>query len=211
MTADEGGMLGGLTHLKEPDEKDSIALLKRIKEKSSPQWGGGKCCDCGAGIGRVTRDVLMGFFDKIDLVEQCSQFLEVGVGLCNKVRPDSTTEGFCVGLQDFVPTPGTYDLIWVQWVTGHLRDDDYVAFLHRCMAGLSECGILVIKDNASSQEGFIVDIVDHSLTRTTNHYRHLFAVAGVKVLLLKRQTGFPDEMLPVYMWVLARPDCKISF
>lgn len=203
-------MLGGLTNLKEPDEKESIALLNRLKERCAPEWGLGKCCDCGAGIGRVTRDVLMGFFEKIDLVEQCPQFVEVGVDLCNKARPNSVT-GFCLGLQDFAPAPASYDLIWVQWVTGHLRDDDYVSFLQRCMVGLSECGVLVIKDNASSQPGFIVDVVDYSLSRTTNHLRHLFAVAGVKVLFLKRQTGFPDDMLPVYSWILARPDCKITF
>lgn len=113
-------------------------------------------------------------------------------------------------------------------MTGHLRDDDFVAFLHRCTASLTEHGLIVIKDNASSQDGFVVDVVDHSLSRTTTHLRHLFAVAGwvwppsltracahavprsLKVIFLKRQTGFPDGMLPVYMWVLGRPDNKLT-
>lgn len=57
-------MLGGLTNVKEPDERESIALLKRLQEKSGPAWGRSRCCDCGGGIGRVTRNVLMAFYDK---------------------------------------------------------------------------------------------------------------------------------------------------
>ena len=33
-----------------------------------------------------------------------------------------------VGLEDWAPEEGAYDAIWVQWVVGHLTDDDFVAF-----------------------------------------------------------------------------------
>jgi hypothetical protein len=29
---------------------------------------------------------------------------------------------FHTALQDFSPEPATYDVIWIQWVIGHLRD-----------------------------------------------------------------------------------------
>jgi hypothetical protein len=36
------------------------------------------------------------------------------------------------GLQDFSPEPKTYDLIWCQWVLGHLTDEDLIDFLKSC-------------------------------------------------------------------------------
>lgn len=39
------------------------------------------------------------------------------------------------GLQTFAPPVGRYDLIWIQWVSGHLTDDDFVEFFKRCKVG----------------------------------------------------------------------------
>jgi hypothetical protein len=36
------------------------------------------------------------------------------------------------GLQNFTPSQEAYDVIWIQWVLGHLTDDDLVGFLKRC-------------------------------------------------------------------------------
>lgn len=43
-------------------------------------------------------------------------------------------------VQDFAPLPGTYDLIWIQWVIGHLHDLDCVRFFRRCAEGLTDTG-----------------------------------------------------------------------
>lgn len=129
---------------------------------------------------------------------------------CNELRPGSVTP-MCVGLQDFDPPANHYQLVWVQWVTGHLRDDHFVRFLERCAVSLTNNGIIVIKDNASSVDGFVVDVKDHSVSRTLAHVRHLVAVAGLKLMLVLRQTGFPPNMLPVYMWVIGRADCRVVF
>lgn len=39
---------------------------------------------------------------------------------------------FISGLQDFIPQENYYDLIWIQWVSGHLTDEDFVKFFQRC-------------------------------------------------------------------------------
>ena len=36
------------------------------------------------------------------------------------------------GLQKFKPEEHVYDIIWIQWVIGHLTDEDLIAFLKRC-------------------------------------------------------------------------------
>ena len=37
-----------------------------------------------------------------------------------------------LGLQNFTASQEAYDVIWIQWVLGHLTDDDLVSFLKRC-------------------------------------------------------------------------------
>ena len=46
---------------------------------------------------------------------------------------DRVREIYTLGLQDWRPAAGAYDLIWIQWVVGHLSDDDLV---HRATAGV---------------------------------------------------------------------------
>jgi protein N-terminal methyltransferase len=86
----------------------------------------------------------------VDLVEQDAKYVA-------KARTNITDKRlanfWCMGLQDFTyvysiitfifastiivyliwyrPVAGRYDVIWIQWVIGHLPDDDMVAFLAR--------------------------------------------------------------------------------
>ncbi|RHZ41106.1 hypothetical protein DYB26_002732 [Aphanomyces astaci] len=71
-----------------------------------------------------------------------------------------------MGMQDFQPEPHAYDLIWCQWVLGHLTDSDFVAFLKRCQKALAPDGVICIKENAIN-EGvpYYVDKDDSSLGR----------------------------------------------
>lgn len=46
---------------------------------------------------------------------------------------------FVESLHTFKPSPNYYDLIWIQWVTGQLSDDDLTNFLRRCKVWLFYC------------------------------------------------------------------------
>lgn len=35
---------------------------------------------------------------------------------------------FAMGMQDFTPQSGRYDVIWIQWVIGHLTDGKALYF-----------------------------------------------------------------------------------
>lgn len=43
-------------------------------------------------------------------------------------------------LHEFEPRERHYDLIWIQWVTGHLTDEDFVNFFRRCAVSFSVLG-----------------------------------------------------------------------
>lgn len=105
--ADDDGMLGGFAKISFCDIQASTNFLHQIfRMKPAPMRG--YCLDCGAGIGRISKNLLINFFDKVDLVEQDARF-------CSKARESLERSGhlgeiFNVGLQEFEPETGKYDV-----------------------------------------------------------------------------------------------------
>jgi protein N-terminal methyltransferase len=160
--------------------------------------------DCGAGIGRVSKFFLLPEFDHVDLIEQSERLLR---GSFNYVRIPNLQERmrhlFCMGLQDFDPTPNTYDVIWIQWVLPHLHDLDLVNFLRKCQQALRPNGWICIKENVILEgTPFEIDKEDSSVTRSEAYYKSIFEQAGLELIHEKKQQGFPDELYPVKMYAL---------
>lgn len=117
------GMLGGFSVVDPVDVKGSLSFVQEFLEKKVIT--NGYACDCGAGIGRVTKNFLLQVpFEKVDLVEQASVFCEQAKNeyLVKEIEQGKVGQVLCQGLQDFTPEQGKYDLIWCQWVLGHLTD-----------------------------------------------------------------------------------------
>lgn len=89
--------------------------------------------DCGSGIGRVTKHLLLPLFDRVDMVDFADNFIQNSRNYIGENYFRRIGFQFLESLHVFKPTPGTYDLIWIQWVTGHLTDEDFVDFLKRCL------------------------------------------------------------------------------
>ncbi|CAM9834658.1 unnamed protein product [Laminaria digitata] len=157
---------------------------------------------CGAGIGRVTKHLLLDRFDTVDIVEQSPRLLQAAPKYVGRDRDRTTC--VCVGLQDFFPPEDSYDLFWIQWVVGHFTDVDFLKLVNRCRAALKKGGLVVIKDNVVGEEegAFKVDSEDSSMTRSLGYFRSLFNHGGLKVLHQQQQEGFPGEIFPVYMFAL---------
>ena len=108
----------------------------------------------------------------------------------------------CCGLQDFTPEPGHYDVIWCQWVLSHLRDDDLVAFLQRCRAGLSENGVIIAKENICHGDRLMFDEEDSSFVRTKEHMEKVLKRSGMAIVQQEKQKGFPKDIFAVYMYAI---------
>ena len=104
--------------------------------------------DCGAGIGRVSKHLLLPRFDCVHLVEQSPRLINGSAAYIGEAA--SRTVLVPLSLQAFAPEPGQFDVIWIQWVIGHLTDQDFVAFFRRCALGLRPGGVIVLKDNTAS-------------------------------------------------------------
>ncbi|XP_060107218.1 N-terminal Xaa-Pro-Lys N-methyltransferase 1 [Heteronotia binoei] len=190
------GMLGGYGHISSIDINSSRKFLLRFIRDSPTKTGTARALDCGAGIGRITKRLLLPLFKTVDMVDVTEDFL-------NKAKTYLGEEGrrvrnyFCCGLQDFSPEPGAYDVIWIQWVIGHLTDNDLSNFLKRCRLGLQPNGLIVIKDNMA-QEGVIMDDVDSSVCRDLDVVCKIIRRAGLSLLAQEKQDNFPDEIYHVY-------------
>ncbi|BAT74058.1 hypothetical protein VIGAN_01164700 [Vigna angularis var. angularis] len=202
------GVLGGFANVNEPDISCSEDFLKILLSERFPADARRQplvVLDCGSGIGRVTKNLLIRYFNEVDLLEPVSQFLEtarqtLALG-CQTNAVHKAVNFYCVPLQDFTPDAGRYDVIWIQWCIGHLTDEDFVSFFNRAKVGLKPGGFFVLKENIA-RSGFVLDNEDRSVTRSDTYFKELFSQCGLHVYRLKDQKGFPEELFAVKMYAL---------
>ncbi|EMG47392.1 TAE1 Alpha N-terminal protein methyltransferase 1 [Candida maltosa Xu316] len=199
------GVLGGYgeqTSVPKADIVGSSTFLRKLATRMTCPEGTPKTTiDMGAGIGRITRDLLWKISDSVDLLEPVQPFVAqmenelVGVqqkGKLGKIYP--------IGMQDWIPER-QYWLVWCQWCVGQLADDVLVEFWTRCREALIENGTMIVKENIAPIED-IFDETDSSVTRTDAKFRELFERAGFKLIASDVQKGLPKELYPVRMYCL---------
>jgi len=197
------GMLGGFAKISHIDIEGSSKLLKLLfREEPSP--GKGRALDCGAGIGRITKHLLTKHFQTVDLVEQDEHFL---VKSKEYLEPVWSSVGnlYCAGLQNFKFTKVTYDVIWFQWVLGHLQDDHLVSLFERCGSALKTNGVVVVKENVTSSGQVEKDEEDSSVTRPPALLQTLFKRAKYTIIKELKQNKFPKDIYEVHMFAI-RPE-----
>lgn len=190
------GVLGGQVHVDAKDISSSLRFLKYGIERHGVVAG--HSLDCGAGIGRVTRQLLAPVCQKCSMVEQDAKYLQVAVDqVVSQWGKDKIGAVHVAGLQDFdwsaatassassSSTPRhTYDVVWLQWVVGCVLDNDFIRFLQGAASSLTpDSGCIVIKDNVCRVgQGFWYDDNDSSISRSYEYFGVLFDMAGLAVL-----------------------------
>ena len=200
-TPDVDGMLGGYGHVADGDQATSIEYIEGLKLDSK-----GVALDVGAGIGRVSKNVLLKCFAKCDMLEANQAFADKARTYVGSKNLENI---FVQGMEEFTPESKRYALIWIQWCIIYLTDDDLVAFLQRCAEGLAEGGVIGIKDNVCKPAtGFEVDNTDNSVTRSDAHYKALFKRAGLSLIRDEIQKNLPKELFQVRMYTLSKDGDK---
>ncbi|KAJ5939455.1 Alpha N-terminal protein methyltransferase 1 [Penicillium verhagenii] len=201
------GMLGTYpwyTRIELQGSKNFLTKVRRLIPSLPTSGKFSQGVDCGAGVGRVTEGFLSHVCEVVDAVEPVEKFTKVMAD--SKLKQDGVVgDIYTVGLEDWYPQK-KYDLIWVQWCVGHCTDSQLTEFLERCRDSLTPNGIMVVKENLStdSQNQDMYDDLDSSVTRTDEKFKQLFAAAGMKVIKSEIQTGFPKQfkLLPVKSYAL---------
>uniref|UniRef100_A0A7E4W6Q4 Alpha N-terminal protein methyltransferase 1 n=1 Tax=Panagrellus redivivus TaxID=6233 RepID=A0A7E4W6Q4_PANRE len=194
------GMLGGFERLHTPDINDSKKFLVHLR-KYKYLNGNERALDCGSGIGRVTKHLLLPAFKTVDMVDVTEGFIENSKAYVGDALNPRVGNRFVEGLQTFEPADRLYDMIWVQWVAGHLNDEDFVSFFERCQRGIKADGVIVLKENLSKEKREF-DEQDSSWTRPQTEILALFEKAGLDVVANQKQKFFPLDMYEVRMFAL---------
>jgi protein N-terminal methyltransferase len=195
------GVLGGIGHISDLDLDGSKEFVNRLNipsssDNNSLRWA----CDVGAGIGRITKGILLNIADRCDLIESSSRLLMAAPDYIGS--QSSQCRFFCHELQDWQPTLNQYSIIWIQWVLCYLTDKDIVNFLRRCSDSLIQDGWIVLKENTCNDEAFVLDMEDASVTRSLSYWLDLIAKSGLQVRHIQWQDNFPDDIFPVPMLAL---------
>lgn len=199
------GVLGGFGtgSLPQRDALGSRTFLRsliKFEKRNRPY----RALDCGAGIGRVTKDVLTadGLFDIVDLVEPVRSFSEQAEKVVLKELIEQKKVGtvHTIGLQSFEATE-KYDVIWCQWCLGHLSDTDLVAFFKRCREWIKHGGYLVVKENLCIGEDQF-DESDSSITRSDESFKRIFSQAGYALKKEQVQFGLPKGLFTVKAYAM---------
>ena len=216
------GMLGGYATLSARDLQTShlflqdiinerLLLKKRYDNREQVEDKEAfRSCECGAGIGRVTKGLFLPFgFQSCHLVETSSRLLEAAPSYIGEIDATEKCNYIHAGLQNFSPEPSTYDIIWVQWVIGYLTDWHAVEFFIRMGKALKPGGAIVLKDNTCTDEAFLADKGDSDVTRSLGYLMALVQESGLTVVkdgnredMIQWQDDFPDEIFPVPMIAL---------
>lgn len=152
--------------------------------------------DVGAGVGRVTKNVLLRRCERVCLLESDSRWLRQARRYLGNKRQQrcSFVHSRC---EEYAPAIAErHDVIWIQWTLQYLVDADAVSTL-RALAqnALTPKGLLVIKENrpcphtgsgATSEDAFRVDLPSgtharYDVTRPDAHHVWLFRCAGLEV------------------------------
>lgn len=191
------GVLGNLGWLSDDDIQGSRTFMEQLNIEHVLKDG--IACECGAGIGRVTKGLLLALCSRCDIVESSPRLLSAAPDYIG--QDSSRCRYFCSELQNWHPAQ-PYALVWIQWTAIYLTDRDFVALLKRCASSLVPGGVIVLKENTCADETFVVDVEDASVTRSLPYWRSLVFQAGLRVVKESWQTSFPDDIYPVPMMAL---------
>ncbi|KAG1756717.1 alpha-N-methyltransferase NTM1 [Suillus paluster] len=140
-----------------------------------------RALDVGAGVGRVTSDVLLPLVSDVVLLEPVEPFInearsrgkasESGIefndsgyrvlwkGIADRSKSVTFFKGTPLDRVGYLPPDGEgdvdskFDVIWCQWCLGHLKDDDLVDFLQRSKKALRNAkSVVVVKENLCREQ-----------------------------------------------------------
>ena len=202
------GMLGGYPQISRIDLRGSANFLAKTRREhpSSISSTGNehlrRAVDCGGGIGRVTAGFLSTICEIVDVVEPVEKFAQEAK-VAKMSGRGAVGNVYVTGLESWQPEE-RYDLIWNQWCIGHLTDKQLVEYLERCKEAVTMDGLIVLKENMSTNvDGEdVFDETDSSVTRTHAKFQELFKEADVRLVRTEIQTGFPKDLYPVRMYAL---------
>ncbi len=192
------GVLYGYTETNIPDIKSSNELMKDLIQNKI--INSNRAIDCCAGVGRVTSNVLMNYFQEIDIMEQDEKYIQ-------KCKSDFSSNPkvknvYQSTLQDF-KFKKSYDVIWLQWCLENVLDKDLIKFLTDCRDSLTEKGVIIAKENAPEVQ-YVSKGVNKAIIRSDSKLQEAYEKAGLQIVKQFFNPDWPQRFTPLSVYVLKR-------
>lgn len=200
VSSDDSALTGVDVSLQEVDILETEMFLKPVIGKMKDPR---RALDVAAGNGRISDLFLSRYFHKIDVIEASPHLLRE---LQSRMeRHGSTLDNVLqVSVLDVVlPLGQQYDVIVLNWIGSHLKDDDLVALLTKCRKALSRRGAVFFKDNITP-EFFWHSVNPLGIQRSIEHFEAIFAKAGLRARLDQKQTRWPAYLMQMHMFLLMK-------
>ena len=209
------GILNGYPESNKPDVEFSNKLLNYIQDNNLLN-NFDIVLDCACGIGRVTENVLINYFKKIDMFERENNFINY---LNKKYKNNNNINVFKNSLQNFNQNTkiicNKYNCIWIQWCLENLSKNDINKFLKKCEKILDKNGIIIIKENCindiknknnknkNNNKKFFAE-EDFSEIRTLNFYLNIIKKNKFKIIKYGINENWPKKLIPLYYFILKK-------
>jgi len=184
MIGDEGG---------EQDGAEGLAFLDRalLARSSASVSRRRQAVDAGAGVGRITKNVLLKRYDEVQLIEADEALSKRSRAYLGRKRTEGRCTFTCARVEelDVFSSHVGADIVWLQWTLQYLTDVDAVRALRALSGGLNGSGFLIVKENrpygGARRDRFQLETPGangrYDITRTDDHHRLLFQRAGLVV------------------------------
>lgn len=202
------GMLGGNNMINQIDISTSRNIIDNLINKKF--FKPSNALELGAGIGRVTENLLIEYFDDVTLVEQNKAFVDKAKEKLNYYTNKNNKLNITYledSMQSIVDNSNIsnklYSCIWIQWCIENIDDEDLLNILNKCKLLLKEKGIVYIKENVvEDNEEVKINNIDYSRVRNDKLFKEIFKKAGLKVFKHIRHPEWPSDLMPVSIYIL---------
>ncbi|KAF6024301.1 NTMT1 [Bugula neritina] len=140
------GMLGGFSYITTTDVNGSSKFLKTLM--NSEKIGRCRALDCGAGIGRVTKNLLLPLFDTVDMLEVVGHLTDKHLAEFLKRCQMHLNENGIICIKDNVANTRSFD---------H-DDSSMIRSLDEMKSVIAAAGLTIIQEQL--QSGFPPTIYD---------------------------------------------------
>ena len=206
------GILNGYSESNKPDIEFSNKILDYIQNNNLLNKFN-LALDCACGIGRVTDNVLINYFKRIDMFEREKNFINY---LNKKYKNNKKINVFTNSLQNFGNNKNIinnkYNCIWIQWCLENLSKNDINKFLKKCEKILDNKGIIIIKENCiiniknnnNNNNKNLFAEEDFSELRSLNFYLNIIKKNKFKIIKYGINENWPKKLIPLYYFILKK-------
>jgi len=190
----------GKQELIDADEKGTQQLLLDLKAQNLIH-DDDYLMELAAGVGRITKNILVKWFSKIDTLEPSKVLADKIVALkknYKQIKKIYVTTG-----EDF-KFERKYNVIFATWLFGNINDYHALKLLIKCRENLDDNGIFVLKENISEDHTLVTTSGMTQKIRTLQCYKVLFSLAGFKEILNRNTKGWPSHCYMLREFILVK-------